>query len=519
MRGWSALLGALGVVALVFALLSVILMLFGAPPDPGWLWGNAVLGVLLLGSALFNSLDALRERMHSGEAQRVGKYGTSAIVTTLLSLVILGMLAFLATRNSVRFDWTESGTHSLSDQSRKVLAGLERDVEVTGFYSALEWPPVRNLLERYSYESKRFHVEHADPTARPDLVQKYGIGSEQLSRGVLRVSLGDESTVLDDVTEEKLTNALVKLTRGAEKTVYFLTGHRERPATAEGSDGEGGFGRAAEALRNENYIVKSVVLGQVGEVPKDADVVVVPGPTDSLRPEELASLESYMKRGGALLVMIDPGVDTNLTELLLSWGIDFGDDVVIDEVQGLFGRPATPLAAEYAAHPITEGLREVTIFHVVRSVTPREEAGDAFDKLVLTGENSWAESNLEGAPERDADDVPGPVSIAVAGTLRFDTEAGEGAEARIVAFGDSDFAANEMLDAYRNRDLFLNSVNWLLGDVEAISIRPNQTRASRVQMTSEQFTRIRYLALFVLPEALAVLGAIAWWSRRRAPGR
>jgi ABC-type uncharacterized transport system involved in gliding motility auxiliary subunit len=86
-------------------------------------------------------------------------------------------------------------------------------------------------------------------------------------------------------------------------------------------------------------------------------------------------------------------------------------------------------------------------------------------------------------------------------------------------FGDSDFATNQLLLEFRNRDLFLNSVNWLLGDVEAISIRPNQARASRLELSQEQFLQIRYLSLFVLPEAIAVLGVLAWWSRRRAPGR
>ena len=90
---------------------------------------------------------------------------------------------------------------------------------------------------------------------------------------------------------------------------------------------------------------------------------------------------------------------------------------------------------------------------------------------------------------------------------------------RLVVFGDSDFAANQAIDAYRNRDLFLNSVNWLLGDVEAISIRPNKARASRLTLSTEQLSQIRYLALFVLPQAIAIAGVLAWWSRRRAPGR
>jgi ABC-type uncharacterized transport system involved in gliding motility auxiliary subunit len=55
--------------------------------------------------------------------------------------------------------------------------------------------------------------------------------------------------------------------------------------------------------------------------------------------------------------------------------------------------------------------------------------------------------------------------------------------------------------------------------VDAISVRPGQPRASRLQLTTEQFMQIRYLSLFVLPELIAVVGVIAWWIRRRAPGR
>ena len=59
----------------------------------------------------------------------------------------------------------------------------------------------------------------------------------------------------------------------------------------------------------------------------------------------------------------------------------------------------------------------------------------------------------------------------------------------------------------------------LLGDVEAISIRPATARASRFNPSQDQFTTIRYLSLFVLPELIAVFGVFAWWRRRRAPGR
>jgi ABC-type uncharacterized transport system involved in gliding motility auxiliary subunit len=153
-------------------------------------------------------------------------------------------------------------------------------------------------------------------------------------------------------------------------------------------------------------------------------------------------------------------------------------------------------------------------------------------EIVFTGEDSWAERDLdrfynEGAAEFGEGDLRGPVSIAVAGTVDLESDAapdagageaeGERGPGRLVVFGDADFASNEMIGAYLNRDLFVNSVNWLLGDVGAIAVRPNRSRASRFQPTAEEFQNIRLLSLFVFPEALAVLGVFTWWSRRQTP--
>ena len=110
--------------------------------------------------------------------------------------------------------------------------------------------------------------------------------------------------------------------------------------------------------------------------------------------------------------------------------------------------------------------------------------------------------------------------MALAGTpaLSVDEDADAPDPGRLVVFGDVDFAGNEFIDAYRNRDLFVNSVNWLIGDVEAISIRPSVSRHSDFELSEEQFRTLRSLSLFVFPELIAVLGVLTWWSRRNPAG-
>jgi ABC-type uncharacterized transport system involved in gliding motility auxiliary subunit len=538
MKRWASLLGPLGAVALGFGLISIFLWMAGAPSDPYWIWGNLVVGAVLLAVALVASLESLRNRARSGEARRASRYGTAAVLTTALGITILGLLGFLANRNPVRFDWSEAGVHSLSEQTRKVLEGLNQNVDVTAFVPAGEAAPVRELLGRYAYESPRFKVEFADPTARPDLVEKLGVAPDKLGKGLVRVAIGKDAVELNELDEEKITNALVKLTRQSAKKVYFLEGHGERPLKGEAGDGKEGFSRAAQALRNENYQVESLLLAQKGDVPQDANVVILAGPNRALPEEEHAALERYLERKGSLLVLVDPRSKMDLGADLERYGVSLGDDVVVDRMQGFFGRAATPFAGEYAAHPITEGLREVTLFHVARSVRPTDAARSRYTEIVKTSPDSWAEKDLEaffgeGKAELSEADLKGPVPLAVAGKPVVkgaddavppghpgvpEAKKAEGGP-RLVVFGDSDFAANQLLDSYRNKDLFVNSVNWLLGDVEAISVRPNVSRPSRVELSAQQLSNIRYLALFVLPEAIAFLGVLAWWSRRRAPGR
>ena len=146
MVGTAALLGALGVVAIAFGLLLAVMALIQPFMDPLWIIGNLAVGVVLLAVAVFMRFDDLSERLRSGEARRAGKYGSSAILSTALGLLILASLGFLSVRYSHRFDVSEAGVHTLSPQSIDLVEGLEQTVSITAFFSASEAPPIRDLL-------------------------------------------------------------------------------------------------------------------------------------------------------------------------------------------------------------------------------------------------------------------------------------------------------------------------------------------------------------------------------------
>jgi ABC-type uncharacterized transport system involved in gliding motility auxiliary subunit len=81
-------------------------------------------------------------------------------------------------------------------------------------------------------------------------------------------------------------------------------------------------------------------------------------------------------------------------------------------------------------------------------------------------------------------------------------------------FGDSDFAANAWLGIPGNRDLFMNTINWLAQQENMISIRPRDPKDRRITLTADQQTRIFWLTVVIIPGLVLLAGVQTWWRRR-----
>ena len=141
-------------------------------------------------------------------------------------------------------------------------------------------------------------------------------------------------------------------------------------------------------------------------MPDDAAVVIVAGPKTDFFPPEIDALKKYLDKAGKLLLVLDPpdkadGAQlTNLIALAHDWGIDVGNDVVVD-VSGmgrLIGTDASvPVVATYPTHPITERFNFVTAFPLARSVTPVPGGvnGHTAQPFAQTSAQSWAEADIK----------------------------------------------------------------------------------------------------------------------------
>ena len=371
-----------------------------------------------------------------------------------------------------------------------MLQTLPNPVNIKVFAKGEDFDRYRDKLDEFQYVSKRVNVEYVDVYKRPAVAEQYQIQQE----GTVVFEYGGRTERATNDTEQDLANALIKAVQGKEKTAYFVQGHGEKDTT--GSD-RTGFNGITQALKTDNFKVEPLALAQKNAVPDEATVVVIAGPRADYLPGEIDMLRAYLKKGGRLLVLLDPPARadspqlTNLASLLHEWGIQAGSDVVVD-VSGIgrmIGTDASvPVAVNYPAHPAVERFNLMTAYPLARSITPVSGGveGRTAQTIIETSPNSWAESDVKtllatGKVERDEKqgDKPGPISLAAAVSAAApepppaakpanqveapDDGATKKPETRVVVIGDSDFAANGFLGLPGSRDLFLNVTNWLAG--------------------------------------------------------
>ncbi|BAY33111.1 hypothetical protein NIES2107_50060 [Nostoc carneum NIES-2107] len=486
-------------------------------------WSPISLAFLITGIAVIGIWIILQSQNNQWLGSRSTQAGTNALVATLAVLAILGLINFLGVRYHYRADLTETQLFTLAPQSQELLHNLNQPVKVW-IFDVNQNPQDRDLLENYRRQSSKFQFEYVDPDARPGLAEKFGYKDY----GEVYLEYQDKRQLVQVVNQEnerlsevRLTNRLQQITTANAAKVYFLQGHGEHPLTAA----ESGMSQAIQGLTDKNFTTSPLNLAEAAKVPDDAAAVVVAGPKEALFAGEVQALEQYLNRGGNLLLMIDPGTDPKLENLLKQWGVTLDSRLAVDvSGQGAKQGPAVPIITDYGQHPITKEFgNNISFYRLARPLQINPVAGVQSTPLLRTKPypNSWAESDLQSEKlEFNADkDLKGPLTLGVAlekklpapsstqpnptpsplpspttqgqatpkaspsptpttnnqvtptatpsptpttaATLNNQQGEKTASESRLVVIGNSDFATDGLFQQQLNGDVFLNSVTWL----------------------------------------------------------
>ncbi len=514
MKKFTQILGLIGLVVLGIGFLA---LLIGQKTN---LFINAHLvvggGLVLIGllSNLAGFLDYFRKR--------AGRAYSGAILQMMILAVIVFLIGLISYQRDLMMDVTRDRLFALSEPTKKILKNLPGEVKITAYFPSEGFDQGRQLLKLYQGESKKVKLEIIDPDRHPELAEAKGINTY----GTIVFDYQGQQTRITEPQEDRITNSLLRVSRKTSWVIYFITGHGE--ADPETED-KGGLSMFKKFLEDENFQVKKLQITSQG-IPPEACLIVIAGPRMPYQPGEVEAIDHYLGKGGDAVFLLDPGVFSNLENMLIGYGIEPLPGIVIDQVQYLVGMDAmglAPVANNFDQQSeITKTLKgKLAAFPRVRplKIMGGAERPGKWTPLVYSSATSYEETDLEtlfkyGRARQDPADHKGPLLLAASYQERIQPQAWEenfkGAQIRIAVVGSTFFMRNLALDVYSNYLLAINLFNWAAGEQSQAFIVPHTRKPSRIFITAGQTRIIFYSSVLIIPEILCVIGLALWWRRK-----
>lgn len=484
---------------------------------------KAVLGLVLLGAYFATNFQQF--------GQFASRKSSFFFATTVLTaLVVLGALVavnYIAHKKNKQWDLTKEKIYTLAPQTVTTLASLPDKVRAYGFIppSHPYYGLLDDLFQRYQAQApEKFEYTFKDPRRSPDLAAKYQLKEGQTTVVLVRGEGANAShTTLNAVSEQELTNALIKLAAVGTQKVYFVTGHGEWPLEKElapPTDPGAALSEMVRQLKQEGYTPEALNLVGKQEVPKDASVLVVAGARVAFTKPEVEVLRRYLAAGGRMLYFADSGLQDGLDALLAEYGVQVDEGIVAD-AQFNSGNPFVVLSLFYGEHDIVKPLKARGLnveFPTARSLSVLRTGlaeGVKVEPVVLTSQYGWVETKAEeNAMPSDGEKTGQLTLVAAATRVTSDTQDKRFDVARLVAMGDSELLLDPNWGHEPNRNLVMNALGWAANQVQRITIRPPDREVSTLELDASSMEGIRFVSTDLLPLSLMGMGLAIWLSRR-----
>jgi hypothetical protein len=523
---------------------------------------DIVIGAVLLGavgSVLFSNV-------LSAFLSRTGRYGANTLILLGAFTGIIIVANVLSFENNKRIDVTATNQFSLGNRTKDVLSNLTEDVRATAFYKdeedtdspelAIRRNKVLNTLEEFDSRTSKFTYRVVDPDLKPEIVSKFfGARPAGFVTEIVVVE-GMESGQFDvlqptdaDYTqlEQDLVTSTLVATGSEKKVIYFLSGHGERDIDGGSSDG---YAAVRSGLEGDNYRVEELTWDSTEvdvEVPIDAALLVIAGPTSSLPEAHEVALDQFLegvlpdgtlrREHGRMIFLAEPASPISFKNFLADWGLLVSTGYIRDLDSSVPQLPQTLRLRRFLVtgdpdnpaleilSPKGEQLTDVSMPGAAAIELARNESMLGILPLAQTSGDSYLISDpdrTEPIVNAGADSDPRGPFVPVA----FAQSAGQAGSppptsrpdpseiSDLIVFGDSDFLSNSSYDQGGGADLFLNSANFLAGDYSLVSIRPKRSSFRDFNLDANEYDFVRFSSWLFLPGLMGMMAALVWWVRR-----
>lgn len=477
------------------------------------------------------------------------KWLRDTVLTTLLvAIIVLSFIAlnlWVSTIEISNWDFTKEKIYTLSDESKELMKAVEKDVHIY-FVNYTDSDLIMNLARQYHEVNEKITVEAVLSSERADIAKLYGIED---GNQIIIVKAGERDKILTyndlftydtttwntiDISEQKITNAVLDTTSDDKSTIYFLTGHNEYSTTQQ-------MMTISAYIQNEVMNVEDLNL-MATDIPETCQTIIVATPTLDFYDAEVEKLTAYINRGGNIIWLQDPTINEldlpNTKKILELYGAEFHPGMVIEQDPSRMIMENPQLILPTISYtPITEDITSsgLVLFASTGKLTTAsseklEELNVTVDEFLTTSETSFYRTDFTITTEKaQASDEVGSYTVGAifTKTLSNGEETEGNAEdvktSKLIAFSNNIFATDAQITSgsqyitvatvYNNKDLLLNSIAYSEEKEDQIRIRKNY---ETVTYTPTQFQNNVVLAIiFLIPLAIVVTGFIIWQVRRR----
>ena len=445
---------------------------------------------------------------------RQTKYVAYATTYIIIIIAVLVFANFLANRYNKSYDATANKQFTLSDQTEKAVGDLKQDVTIQYFDRSARHAdrqgsagPVRQSVSQSPRPVHRCYSR----------IPGWSRAANVTHEGTAIVELGTKQEEARSFDETGVTGALVRALKGGERTVCVVGGSGEHRVDDSSPEGLSDF---QNAVQKDNYKVKSISLLEKAEVPSDCTVLVVAGPTGDYVQPEVDAIKKYVEDGGRALFMLDPPLKLGRKEI--------SDNTALGNIARRLGRNGGQGPAARCESAVATG---GTGCHgaagdQLRIAADRKRfagQGNRVPASAIARNQEWRQDHRDQDCFRLPTTASRPTILAQRrfgsirtrirrGRLRWrppapTTPASQTTQGRFVVVGNSTWAANSFLRFNGNRNLMLNTMNWLSSDEDLISIRPKEPEDRRILLTRAQFLMLRSVSQFLLP-LIVVFGGV-----------
>lgn len=463
-----------------------------------------------------------------------GSYSTILTVIVIAVLIVANVIINALPATVTKYDFSEEKLYTLSEQTKKVAAGLQDDVTIyLVAQSGKEDASIVELLDKYKALSSHIKVVKKDPAVNPNFTADYTqdtvvdnslvVESKKRAKVVPFseiyvtayttnvTSTGEYEETQTFSGEDAVTSALDYVTTDNLPKMYVVKGHGE-------SDMDSSL---KQEIARENIELLELQLAATKQIPEDADCLYMQAPTSDINEDEAKMLQEYLQKGGNLFYtsFYQKGQTPHLDAFLEDYGIKVDEGIVCEGNSNyVFQNQRAYILPMYGQHDIVRPLsdeRKTVIVPFGQNIQILSDKRSSLRATTLLKSTStgYIKTLDSETLEKEKDDQTGAMALAVAVTDEID----EKTNAKIVVVS-TPYIGNNQLNAYvsgGNFDFLLNTVGFLCEHESMISIRTKTIYSALLTVSSGQFTAWTFLLMLFIPIVIIVSGLIVWLKRRK----